>query len=359
MNRLPFEILQAFCGYIERGYLCDFRLVCKAFATAGESGLLSQLHLKGDKRSFENVLNISRLENLNRHVKSITYNSVSRKPLRPVQSVRLTGPGEIKNTYTGTPYDNDEPQRTLDFRDSKDYYSYIASAIARFPNLKAIKLLNPSPGPEYSYVPEYASSEQWICDPFGINTLLHCFLYAVLKASMPVQQLIVEGLEWDFWNTRNASLTSRSLSHLNNLKIVIEGGFPDTYYLHEQRKMISTFCTTLNSLHKLECLSLSTFRNLDSHEYIDCHEIMAASFWPNLRSLRLSGVRISEDSFIAFIQRHSNLRHLSLSWARLDQGRWSSMTARLHLLSRVYTWKLEINEADSGRLQLAQNENEE
>jgi hypothetical protein len=346
MNRLPFETLQAVCGYIEREDLCDFRLVCKAFAAAGESGLLSQLHLKGDKRSFENVLHISRRKNLNRHVKSITYNSVSHKPLRPAQSVGPTGPGEIKNTCTGTPYDNDEPQRTLDFRDSNDYYSYIAAAIARFPNLKAIKLLDPSPGPGYSSVPEYASSEQWISDPFDIKKLLHCFLYAVVRASVPVQQLIVEGLEWDFWNTRSASLTSRSLSHLKDLKIVIEDGFPDSYFLYEQQQMLTAFCTALNSLHALECLSLSTFNTPDHHdftEYIDCHEIMAASFWPNLRSLRLSGVRISEDSFVTFIRRHSKLRHLSLSWARLDQGRWNSMTARLHLLSHVYEWKLEIN----------------
>ena len=187
MNRLPFETLQALCGYIERGSLCDFRLVCKAFAAAWESALLSQLHLKGDKGSFENILHISRRENLNRHVKSITYNSVSHKPLRPTQSVGPTRPGEIKNTCTGTPYDNNEPQRTLDFRDSNDYYSYIASAIARFPNLNVIKLLDPSPGPEYSCIPEHASSEQWISDPFDIKKLLHCFLYAVVRASVPVQ----------------------------------------------------------------------------------------------------------------------------------------------------------------------------
>ncbi|KAF4624837.1 hypothetical protein G7Y89_g13330 [Cudoniella acicularis] len=40
-----------------------------------------------------------------------------------------------------------------------------------------------------------------------------------------------------------------------------------------------------------KCLSLSTFSALDNNDitgYIDCHEIMAASFWPNLRSLRLT-----------------------------------------------------------------------
>lgn len=206
MNLLSFETLQAVCGYIKREYLCDFRLACKAFAAAGESGLLSQLHLKGDKCSFENVLHISQQENLNRHIKSITYNSVGRRPLRPARSVRPIGPGTIKNICTGTPYDHDEPQRTLDFRDSNEYYSYIASAIARFPNLNAIKLLDSSPGPGYSCVLGHASSEQWISDPFDIKKLLHCFLYAVARASVPVQQLIVEGLEWDFWNTHSASL---------------------------------------------------------------------------------------------------------------------------------------------------------
>jgi hypothetical protein len=346
MNRLPFETLQAVCGYIEREYLCDFRLVCKAFAAAGESGLLAQLHLKGDKCSFENVLHISQQENLNRHVKSITYNSVSRKPLRPARSVQPIGPREIKNVCTVTPYDHDEPQRTLDFRDSNEYSSYIASAIARFPNLKAIKLLDPSPGPGYSCVPGHALSEQWISDPFDIKKLLHCFLYAVARASVPVQQLTVEGLERDFWNTCSASLFSRSLINLKDLNIVIEGGFPDAYSLHEQQQMLTALCTAVNSLHRLECLSLSTFRALNYHdttEYIDCHEMIAASFWPNLRSLRLSGVRISEDSFITFVRRHSSLKHLSLSGARLNQGRWNSMTARLHLLSHVYAWKLEIN----------------
>lgn len=346
MNRLPFETLQSVSGYIEREYLCDFRLVCKAFAAAGESGLLSQLHLKGDKCSFENVLHISQQENLNRHVKSITYNSVSGEPLRPARSVQPIGPGEIKNVCSGTPYDYDEPQRTLDFRDSNEYYSYIASAIARFPNLKAIKLLDPSPGPGYSCVPGHALSGQWISDPFDIKKLLHCFLYAVARASVPVQQLIVEGLEWDFWNARSASLFSRSLINLKDLKIVIEDGFPDAYSLHEQQQMLTTLCTALNSLHRLEYLSLSTSSAIDYHdstEFVDCHEIIAASFWPNLRCLSLSGVRISEDSFITFIRRHSSLKHLSLSGARLDQGRWNSMTSRLHLLSHVYEWKLEIN----------------
>jgi hypothetical protein len=68
MNRLPFETLLAICGYIERGFLCDFRLVCKAFATAGESDLVLRLHLRGCKSSFENILRISRQPNLNRHV---------------------------------------------------------------------------------------------------------------------------------------------------------------------------------------------------------------------------------------------------------------------------------------------------
>jgi hypothetical protein len=242
----------------------------------------------------------------------------------------------------GTPYHNDGPQKTLDFKDSNEYYSCIASAVARFPNLREIKLLDPSPGQEHSSVLEYTNS---INDVFDTSKLLHCFLYAVVGANVPVQQLVVEGLEWDFWNIRSTSLTSRSLTHLKELKVVIKGGFSDEYSLHEQKQMLTAFGTALNSLTTLECLSLSIFSAFnynDITEYIDCHEIMPALYWPNLISLRLLGVRINEDPFVTFIQRHSNLRHLILSWAQLDQGNWDSMTARLDSLSNVC--KIEVGE---------------
>jgi hypothetical protein len=252
---------------------------------------------------------------------------VVREPLRPAQLVEHTGPG-----------DDDGAQQTLDFRDSNEYYSCIASAVARFPNLREIKLLDPSPSEELSSVLEYTLGDNWINDAFDTSKLLHCFLYAVVGANVPVQQLVVEGLEWDFWNLRSASLTSRSLSHLKELKIVIEGGFSDEYSLHEQKQMLTAFGTALNSLTTLECLSLSIFSSFNYHditEYIDCDEIIPALYWPTLRSLRLLGVRISEDSFVTFVQRHNNLRHLILSWAQLDQGSWDSMTARLDSLSNV------------------------
>ncbi|KAH6667276.1 hypothetical protein B0J14DRAFT_677165 [Halenospora varia] len=310
MNRLPFETLLAICGCIEQRYLCDFRLVCKAFAAAGESDLVSQLYLIGCRSSFENVLRISRQPNLNHYVNGITYNSVSREPLRPAQLVGHTGPGDIEDSCMGTPYNNDGPQKTLDFRDSNEYYSCIASAVARFPNLREIKLLDPSPGQEHSSVLEYTNS---INDVFDTSKLLHCFLYAVVGANVPVQQLVVEGLEWDFWNIRSASLTSRSLTHLKELKVVIEGGFSNEYSLHEQKQMLTAFGIALNSL-------TTAFNYNDIMEYIDCHEIMPALYWPNLKSLRL---------------RHSNLMHLILSWAQLDQGNWDSITARLDSLSNV------------------------
>jgi hypothetical protein len=109
MNRLPFETLLAICGYIERGYLCDFRLVCKAFAAAGESDLVSQLYLIGCRSSFENILRISRQPNLNRHVKGITYNLVSREPLKLAQLVGYIGLGGVEDSCMDILYYNDGP----------------------------------------------------------------------------------------------------------------------------------------------------------------------------------------------------------------------------------------------------------
>ena len=109
----------------------------------------------------------------------------------------------------------------------------------RFPNLREIKLLDLSLRQGHSSVlGEYKNRISYV---FDTSNLLHCFLYAVVGANVPVQQLVVEGLEWDFWNIQSAFLTSRSLTHLKELKIVIEGGFPDVYSLHEQKQMLTAF----------------------------------------------------------------------------------------------------------------------
>ncbi|KFG77581.1 hypothetical protein MANI_016413 [Metarhizium anisopliae] len=73
LERLPFEVLEMMCAFLPRADLKALRLVSRAFDGPSLSTLFRTVYLKVHLGSFEKLLDISRSEKLNKHVRYISY----------------------------------------------------------------------------------------------------------------------------------------------------------------------------------------------------------------------------------------------------------------------------------------------
>ena len=223
------------------------------------------------------------------------------------------------------------PERPESQNSSLDF-SFLASAISRFHNLNEIRLLDPfgPPSDELETIQENAflqldSNGYEGYDDADPTRSLQSILFATVAANTKLEKLTVGLLSWRFWD-RHGSLYGPVLANLKYITLEMHGDIEDILWSTEHERLVSALGAALRAATALESLSLSCatgtlgYDNFDQFQ-IDWEKLSATSCWPNLKSLYLSNISTGEDSFVTFVERHSRLRRLELSYGRSDLWR--------------------------------------
>jgi hypothetical protein len=242
-------------------------------------------------------------------------------------------------------------QSTQYLKNSSLDFSFLASAISRFRNLNEIIVLDPFGFPSEklediqakALLPLDSTGDEGTGDADPIRSL-QSILFAVVAANAKLEKLTVELLNWGFWD-QHASLYYPALANLKHITLVMNGNILDVIWSAEHERLVSALGTALKAATALESLTLScstqtlSYDNFDEFQ-IDWERLSSTSYWPSLQSLNLSNIRTSEDSLVRFLERHSMLRRLELSWARLSPGDWHSVIRRIKSVSNLEIFEL-------------------
>jgi hypothetical protein len=356
IDALPTEIIAMVCGFLKEGdfpsdslskkyhpeakalprdALCSFRLASKDCAAAATSYLFRHLHILYTKRSFQNLLNISKSAHLAKHVRSICYEPRTLKenlseehwadycemvqcgaeePKLSISDIRTGQRWEVFETLV-----SEQPY----LRETAWISTIFTLAIPQFTCLDAITI-------DVDCDPSYRA-QQLLPPPFDLDTILHEDLkdhmtmnehYQSIEALFVATALtninlvtlhmlpVSEDLLSYFHVTENVILPA--FKHLRNLSMNID-------HYHRPDEINKGLENLLRSAPGLESLSIrfsfdfkwkSETKHTPSAVW---DKTLAGLTFPNLQRLELSHLPTHPSSFIKFLERHATtLKHVVL-----------------------------------------------
>ncbi|PQE17753.1 F-box domain cyclin protein [Rutstroemia sp. NJR-2017a BVV2] len=350
LDVLPTEIIVMICGLLREGdfppdslskkyipeakalprdALCNFRLASKDCAAAATSYLFRHLHILYTKRSFQNLLDISKSAHLAKHVRSICYEP------------RILHAGFDKYEYTDyyeTAMEGIEQPISSDIRMEQGWDAYkkmvneqhfirktawdaaiFTLSIPRFTCLDAITIDTkcvPSYRALQSMPPPFdrdASLHESPCDPMimaKVRKPTNAILVATALANVNLVTLriclVPEELLSSLYGTKNVILPF--FKHIRHLSLNL-GPFPPPHGHGTMKGLIDL----LRFAPGLESLSIKFAISSRFEPPIVWDKGIEGLVFPSLQKLELSSLPCRPSSFMNFFKRHAaTLKHIVL-----------------------------------------------
>jgi hypothetical protein len=346
LDVLPTEVIAMICSLLQKGEppdgvksqanalprnaLCNLRLASKNCAAAAESYLFRNLHILYTKRSFQNLLNISRSAHLAKHVRSLCYEPrILPKDFliggfaAYYEAEMIEGPGtkpvlSMEQSYKAYQELSNEQEHIIS---SAWDLAIFTSSIARFPCLDTIAVDTesvPSYRAQQLVPPAYHCTDSLYESPYEPDSrrrhraITKAILVATALSTANLVKLHIslvdEQLLCSLYGAENVIVPT--FKHLRHLTM--------TLYRYRDHGSSKGLRDLLQFAPVLESLTIkfsynNEFRQPRRSAPIVWDNAVAGLFFPKLQRLSLSGLPVHPSSLTKFLVRHAKtLRGLIL-----------------------------------------------
>ena len=358
LQQFPAEVTYIVFDHLEREDLISFRLASNVCARFGAPALFRSLHVMFTLKSFQNIMEISRKEELSKQVREISYEPVFLPRIsKEVYKARFRSFERQLDDHT-LRVDNDifrtETEKAAKvawkaYQTIRDEQIYIrianidvitfANATRQFPLLETITISNNCGCPQkFSLPTQLAYKASRAVD--HLHLISHVFgedvgvrganaILASLPPSGRIKDIQIVEVDWSFIvlpppKTPNiylpffSRLTTIRLSFApSRRELANRPGLPSPTLRHKEFAKLLKSATNLENLHlkvmKSQISKGHALECLAKYIPVYLHTIFEDCTWPKLHTLEICGITADERTLNSLLQRHaSTLKSLRL-----------------------------------------------